>query len=100
MATAPGEHGGKVKMVVELYDGARRSGRRQSHLMKHMVPEIGADMGKIEEDLTERARMLLTWNMDAVIEQELRQLNKRIAAMEAGVLKMKSVNEDLEQLPI
>ncbi|KAM3432489.1 hypothetical protein MY4824_006566 [Beauveria thailandica] len=60
MVTVPGEHGGKVEAAVELYDGARRDGRRQGQLNKYTVPDLGADMGKIEENLTERARTLLT----------------------------------------
>ncbi|KAM3510959.1 hypothetical protein MY11210_005425 [Beauveria gryllotalpidicola] len=60
------------------------SSRRQGQL-KYMAPDIGTDMSKIEEDLTERARMLLTWDMEAVIQQALRELDKSIAAMEADV---------------
>ncbi|KAM3559470.1 hypothetical protein MY1884_003466 [Beauveria asiatica] len=36
------------------------NGRRQGQLIKYTVPDLGADMGKIEENLTERARTLLT----------------------------------------
>lgn len=37
------------------------------------------------QDLAGRARMLLTWNMEAGIDQALRQLDKRIAAKEAVI---------------
>ncbi|OAA55178.1 Aromatic-ring hydroxylase-like protein [Cordyceps fumosorosea ARSEF 2679] len=78
-----------VRVALGLYDGARRersqwlvwSSRRQGQLMKYTVPEIGADMAKIGEDLRGRGRTLLTWDVDVVLAETLRKLDARIAAM-------------------
>lgn len=51
--------------------------------MKCMVPEIGNDLDKIEVDSIERTRTMLNYDVDAAVEVALRELDERIAAMEA-----------------
>lgn len=80
-----------IETALGLYNAARRersqwvvwSSRRQGELMKCMVPEIGNDLDKIEADLIGRTRRLLDCDVHATLERALRELDERIAAMEA-----------------
>ncbi|KAJ6785092.1 hypothetical protein PWT90_03549 [Aphanocladium album] len=83
-----------VQAAMKIYDEERRersqwmvrSSRRQGLLLKCLIPEVGSDMAQMREDILARSQHLQDYDVHGGLEKTVRELDGRIAVMEAGML--------------